>query len=56
MSPSPPRRHRRAVAPATNPDADPAEDTLETPAEEERPPEQDPRERWILAQRPPHWD
>ncbi|MFK5581984.1 MULTISPECIES: hypothetical protein [unclassified Serinicoccus] len=55
-----PRRggHRRVVAPATRPEADPSDETPERPdagpARDGRRP--DAREEWILEQRPPHWD
>ena len=63
------RGHRRAVAAPTNPDADQSDDLPAgmfpapppgTTAEESgaaRAAEViDPRDAWILEQRPPHWD
>lgn len=69
------RRHRRAVAPATNPSADQSDDlpgersagtgagkgqhSVAGPGSEDRsvePDTVDPRDAWIQAQRPPHWD
>lgn len=58
------RRHRRVVAPPTNPRADGADDVDDAPPA--APPDQaaaggegtgdDARDAWIRAQRPPHWD
>lgn len=57
------RRHRRVDAPPTNPEADPADDVpaVARPAPAQEASETqvvgtDPREAWIRAQRPPHWD
>ncbi|GAA5166632.1 hypothetical protein [Ornithinimicrobium tianjinense] len=50
------RRHRRVMAPPTNPDADGSDDLVrqrDQPGAGER---EDPRDAWIRAQRPPHWD
>lgn len=60
----PARRPRRAHAAPTNPQADQADDL---PAQRQARPERqgalsadearrDPRDAWILDQRPPHWD
>lgn len=51
------RGHRRVVAPATRPEADPSDEAAEGPdagptRDGRRP---DAREEWILEQRPPHW-
>ncbi|WP_131103581.1 hypothetical protein [Ornithinimicrobium sufpigmenti] len=55
----PARARRRVDAPATNPDAEPGED-LPAATEEDREggaaPTADPRDAWIVEQRPPHWD
>lgn len=65
--PRPPRRrrHRRVVAPPTNPQADPSDD-ISTGSDSPAPPASartgtgvatdDAYDAWIRAQRPPHWD
>lgn len=60
------RRPRRAVAAPTNPAADQADDVPSgSRRRSDRPvtagatddlPRLDPRDTWILEQRPPHWD
>lgn len=55
------RRHRRVVAPPTNPEADQSDDTAEggprrLAARPDEPRDPTPRDRWIRDQRPPHWD
>ncbi len=60
-------RRRRAVAPPTNPASDQSDDVpsgkRRDPAADDRrardtahPRRLDPRDSWILEQRPPHWD
>ncbi|QFG67702.1 hypothetical protein [Ornithinimicrobium pratense] len=55
----PGRSRRRVDAPATNPDADPGDDVSAAAGDDRARgarPVADPREDWIVEQRPPHWD